>query len=323
MKIFITGASGFIGSNIVKILAGQHQFYAMARSEQAAKKISALGAVPVNCDLSSVTPQQLKGCELIVHAAAFTKEWGTQDEFWESTVRGTKKLIDVANEAGVKKFLHISTEAVLFTGQDLNNIDETYPYPSHSPFLYSESKLQAEKLVLNANIPGTFETSVIRPRLVWGPGDQTVLPILVEMIKKNKFMWVNRGSNVTSTTHIYNLVEGIRALINNWKANEIFFITDDETHTYREFLTRYISTQGITPPDKNISRRMIRLMADITEFIWKALRLKSTPPITRLPAYMLSSNFTISHRKATQQINYKPVIHFEEAMNELAKKETR
>jgi nucleoside-diphosphate-sugar epimerase len=320
MKIFITGASGFIGSNIVKILSNQHQFYAMARSEQSVEKVKALGATPVRCDLGNVTVQHLQGCELIIHAAAFTKEWGTREEFWRSTVHGTRQLVDTAKQAGIKKFIHISTEAVLFTGQDLNNIDERYPYPTRSKFLYSESKLEAEKLVLNANIPGTFEVVAVRPRLVWGPGDQTVLPIIVDMVNAKKFMWVNRGTNVTSTTHIYNLAEGIRCLINHWKGNQVYFITDGETHTYREFLTRYLSTRGVVPPDKNIAKGMIRTLADITEFVWKTLGLKSTPPVTRLPAYMLSSNFTISHQKASQEINYQPVISVEEGMKELDEK---
>lgn len=317
MKIFITGASGFIGSHIVNILSKQHQFHAMARSEQAAEKVKALGAIPVICELGKVTKENLAGCEMIIHGAAFTKEWGTKKEFWDTTVAGTEQLLTVARQSGVKKFIHISTEALLFTGQDLNDIDETYPYPVKSRFLYSSSKLEAEKLALGANDGNNFEVSVIRPRLVWGPGDQTVLPILITMIKENKFMWINNGSNVTSTTHILNLVEGIRCLIDNWKPNQVYFITDGETHTYRDFLTQYISTQGITPPDKNISKTLIRATATIVEFVWKTFGIKNTPPITRLPAYMLSSNFTISHRKAARELNYKPVIGFAEAISAL------
>lgn len=148
MKIFITGASGFVGGSIVTRLAKEHQFYAMARTEQTAKKIKASGAIPVISELGNVTVENLNNCELIIHAAAFTKEWGSKEEFWKTTIDGTKQLLEVARKAGVKKFIHISTEAVLFVGQDLNNIDESYPYPAKSEFLYSESKLEAEKLAL-------------------------------------------------------------------------------------------------------------------------------------------------------------------------------
>jgi nucleoside-diphosphate-sugar epimerase len=317
MKIFVTGASGFVGGSLVERLCNEHTFYAMARSEKAAEKVKQLGAIPVLCELGKVKEENLSGCEMVIHSAAFIKEWGTRKEFWETTVEGTRQLLDVSRKAGVKKFIQISTEALLFTGQDLNNVDETYPYPTQSKFLYSESKLEAEKLALASNAPG-FEVSVIRPRLVWGPGDQTVLPVLINMIKQNKFFWINGGKNITSHTHIYNTVEGIRCLINNWKGNEVYFITDEEVHSYKEFLTKYINTQGITIKDKSLPKGVARFMADIMESIWKLFNLKSTPPITKFPAYMMSSNFIINIAKAKKDLHYKPVIDFESAMQELS-----
>lgn len=161
MNIFITGASGFIGSYIVKGLTTEHTFYAMARSSNSAQKVASLGAIPVICELGQVKEEHLQHCDIIIHVAAFTKEWGTKEEFWETTVQGTKQLLEIAQEAGIKRFLHISTEAVLFVGRDLNNIDETYPYPIKSKFLYSESKLEAEKLVLAAQKERKFEVMVI------------------------------------------------------------------------------------------------------------------------------------------------------------------
>jgi nucleoside-diphosphate-sugar epimerase len=317
MNIFITGASGFIGGSIVERLSDKHTFYAMCRSESSMEKVRKLGAIPVNCELGKVEEKHLQNCDLIIHAAAFTKEWGSRGEFWATTVEGTKQLIEIAKQSGVKKFLHISTEAILFIGEDLNDIDENFPYPKKSKFLYSESKLEAEKLVMNSNEMGSFEVMVIRPRLVWGPGDQTVLPILLNMIKENKYTWINNGSNKTSTTHIYNLVEGIKCALNNWMPHQIYFITDDEISTYKEFLTRYISTQNLIPPNKSIPKGIVRFVANFVESIWTIFKLKSTPPITRLPAYMLSSNFTISHAKAIKDLGYKPIISMAEAMEQL------
>lgn len=318
MRIFITGASGFVGSHILQRLKGQHEFYAMARSQSSADKVAALGATPVMCDLGNVKPKHLNNCDAIIHAAAFTKEWGKKSEFWEPTVNGTKQLLEVAKASGIKKFLHISTEALLFTGQDLQDIDESYPYPEKSKFNYSETKLEAEKAVLAANEPGKFEVMVLRPRFVWGPNDQTVLKVLVEMVQQGKFMWVNGGINKTSTVHIYNVVEGVRCALENWKAGSLYFITDGEISTYKSFLTQYIETQGVTPPDKSISKGLARFAADTCEFIWNTLGIKSKPPVTKLAAYMMSSDFTISHEKATKEINYKPIIDIKTGMEELS-----
>lgn len=317
MNIFITGASGFIGSNIVKELSNKHTFYAMCRTISAAEKVKEIGAIPVYCELGKVEEIHLQNCDTIIHAAAFTKEWGTRGEFWKTTVEGTKQLLEIAKKSGIKRFLHISTEAVLFVGNDMNNIDESYPLPIKSKFLYAESKLEAEKLVMNSNSNGIFEVMVIRPRLVWGPGDQTILPIMINMIKQNKFTWINNGSNKTSTTHIYNLTYGIKCALENWKSNEIYFITDNEISTYKDFFTKYISTQNVTPPNKSIPSFAIRLAANLVEFIWITFRLKTQPPITKMPAYLLSSNFTISCRKAINELGYRPIITLEEAILEL------
>ncbi|MCP9765679.1 NAD-dependent epimerase/dehydratase family protein [Lacihabitans soyangensis] len=317
MNIFITGASGFIGSNIVKRLSAHNTFYAMCRTEFAAEKVRLIGAIPVYCELGHVEAKHLNNCDMIIHAAAFTKEWGTREEFWQTTVDGTKQLIEIAKKSKIKRFLHISTEAVLFVGNDLNYIDESYPLPKKSKFLYSESKLESEKLVLNSNLDGVFEVMVIRPRLVWGPGDQTILPILVNMVKLNKFTWINDGSNKTSTTHIYNLIEGIKCALENWRSNQIYFITDKEISTYKDFLSRYIATKKAFPSDKNISKFVVRTLANVVEFFWQIFKIKNTPPITRLAAYMLSSNFTINHQKAIIDLGYKPVITLDEAFREL------
>lgn len=317
MKLFITGASGFIGGALVQALAGEHALVAMARSEAAARKVEALGARAVRCDLADVSAAHLAGCEAVIHAAAFTKEWGTRAEFWAATVHGTQRLLAAARAAGVKRFLHISTEAVLFTGQDLKDIDETYPLPRRSRFLYSESKLEAEKAVVAANVPGVFETVVVRPRLVWGPGDVTVLPVLVEQVRTGKFVWIDHGRNRTSTTHIANLVAGVRCALERGRGGEVYFLTDGEVHSYKDFLTAYLATQGVTVADKSLPKWLVRSASVLIEAAWRLLRRTDTPPLTRLVAYMLSSDFTIRHNKATRELGYRPVISVAEGMRAL------
>ncbi|MFM1753775.1 MAG: hypothetical protein RLZZ236_714 [Bacteroidota bacterium] len=318
MKIFITGASGFIGGQIVSKLCLKHDFVAMARSKESEELVKSYGATPVICKLGAVKKEHLADCEMVIHAAAFTKEWGSKKDYWQTTVEGTRQLLEIAKEAGIKKIIHISTEAILFTGKDLNEIDESYPYPSKSNFLYSESKLEAEKLALSMN-NDDFQVSVIRPRLVWGPGDQTILPVVIDMVEKGKFMWINNGLNITSHTHIYNLVHGVDCLITNWHQNEIFFITDEETHSYKFFFTNYLETVGVNPSTKSIPKWFIRFLASLIEFLWKLLNIKVQPPLTRFSAYMLSSSFTISSKKASTLLGYKPIISFNEAIENLKK----
>ena len=81
MEIFITGASGFIGGAIAKALSNDHNVRAMSRSEQSDEGLRALNVTPVRCELGAVKPEHLTGCEVVIHCAAFVKQWGTREEF--------------------------------------------------------------------------------------------------------------------------------------------------------------------------------------------------------------------------------------------------
>ncbi|MEN8184836.1 MAG: NAD-dependent epimerase/dehydratase family protein, partial [Myxococcota bacterium] len=175
MRIFVTGASGFIGGAIARRLAGGHTVFAMSRSAASDVVVKELGAEPVRCDLDSLEPGALPEVDAVVHCAAWVEPWGTREETWRINVEGTDRLLAAARAASVRRFVHMSTEAVLWRGQHLRDIDETHPYPTSTPFLYAETKAEAERRVLAANGDGGLATVVLRPRLVWGPGDRTIV----------------------------------------------------------------------------------------------------------------------------------------------------
>lgn len=307
MKVFITGASGFVGSALAQKLKKQHTLFAMSRSEKSDAAIKKMGAKPVRCELGKVNPGDLKGIDVVVHAAAFVEQWGTKVDFWNANVTGTEQLIAAAKAAKVKRFIFIGTEACLFHGQDMIDIDETYPYPENTPFLYSLTKGEAEKRVIAAN-EKNFQTLSIRPRLVWGTGDKTILPVLVDMIQKKKFMWMDHGAKDTDTTHIVNLVHAVELGLKKGRGGEVYFVTDGERTTFRSFLGRYLSTQGITPPEKSIPGSVARFLASLIEGVWKLLRLKGEPPLTRFAAAIMSRHCTIRIDKIKRDMGYKPVI---------------
>ncbi len=307
MKIFITGASGFVGSALVTALRKKHKLSAMSRSAKNDAAIEKLGATPIRSELGKVTVDELRGIDVIIHAAAHVEQWGNKDDFWRVNVIGTQQLLSAAAAAKVKRFIFIGTEAALFHGQDMLSIDETYPYPKKSPYLYSQTKAAAEKLVLKASTD-KFETLSIRPRLVWGTGDKTILPVLADMIKKKRFMWMDGGAKDTDTTHIFNLVHAVELALKKGRGGEAYFVTDGEPTTFRSFLTRYLATQGITPPGKSIPGAVARALAYVIEGIWKLLRLRSEPPLTRFAAAIMSRHCTIRIDKIRKDLGYKPAI---------------
>ncbi len=209
MKIFVTGGSGFVGGHLIEALArAGHETLALARSDHAAAVVRGYGATPVRGALGEVSAALIGGAEAVIHAAAVTEEWGTRAEFWSGNVTGTANLLAAARDAGVRRFVYVGTEAALFVGRDLVGVDEEAPYPARHHYLYSETKAEAERLVLAAAAEG-FATVSIRPRLVWGPRDATVLPTILRMAAAGSYAWIDGGAARTSTTHVANAVHAL------------------------------------------------------------------------------------------------------------------
>jgi nucleoside-diphosphate-sugar epimerase len=289
----------------------------MARSDRSRKVVEELGATAVPCALGAVEAGALEDVDAVVHAAARAEDWGTRAQFWAANVDGTKQLLDVARRAGVKRFVFVGTEAALFDGRDLVDVDETYPYPTDQRFLYSETKAEAERLVLAANADG-FTTISIRPRFVWGPRDQSILPTVVEMIEKKNFSWIDGGTFRTSTTHVANLVHAIELALEKGRGGEAYFVADEGTPTLRDFLTRYVETQGVTAPAKSLPKLLARPGAVLVHGLWSALAPGRRPPLTRFAIYMMSANVTVRCDKAKAELGYTPVVGVEEGLAAMA-----
>jgi len=307
MRIFVTGASGFVGGHVAEALAKRFVVRAMARSERADAAVRALGAEPVRCDLATVRAEHLAGCDVVVHCAAFVEEWGTRAQFWEGNVEGTTRLLEAARAAGVSRFVHIGTEAALFDGSDLIDIDESRPYPATQPFLYGETKAEAERRVLAADAPG-FATLSLRPRLVWGPRDATVLPAVLRAARAGSFAWIDGGARRTSTTHVDNLVAAVEAALTRGGGGRAYFVADDGVRSLREFLSALAATEGATLPARSVPGWLARAMAAVVEVTWRALGRSDAPPMTRFAASMLSAEVTVRTGRARAELGYVPVV---------------
>lgn len=309
MKIFITGGSGFVGGAFIKAYGYTHEIIAMSRSEKSDAKLIPLGAKPIRCSLGKITPSHLQGCEIVMHCAAYVGEWGPWANYEAANVDGTQQILDAAREAGVKRFVHMSTESTLFYGQHMREIDETAPLALTSPFPYSRTKAYAEKLVTEANdAENGFTTISLRPRMIWGPDDQTIMAAVKDMALAGKFMWIDGGKAITSTTHIANLISAMEIALTKGKGGEAYFILDEGHISIRDFLSSYLATQGVDLGTKSVPGLLVRGLANLTEPIWRALKSTSPPPATKFAANIMSKDCTLIGTKARTELGYRPVI---------------
>jgi hypothetical protein len=315
MKIFITGASGFVGGAFLKDFAKNHDVAAMSRSEKSDAAIKALGATPVRSALGEVTPELLKGFDAVVHCAAYVEEWGPWADYWRVNVDGTKQLLAAAKTASVKRFVHVGTEAALFHGQHMRGVDETYPLSLNSPYPYSRTKAHAEKAVRAANDPvAGFATVVVRPRFVWGPGDQTILPVVKAMVEKGQFAWIGGGRNKTSTTYIGNLTYAMNLALTKGQGGQAYFVLDGPPVVFRDFMTKMLQAAGIVAPTRTVPGWLVRTIAYLGETAYRALGLKSKPPLTRFTANIMSRDCILIDAKARKEMGYAPPFTVEQGL---------
>jgi nucleoside-diphosphate-sugar epimerase len=317
---FVTGGSGFIGGRLIERLrADGHAVRALARSEGAAHKVRSRGAEPVSGDLDD--PQALRtgaeGCEYAFHAAAALGDWGKREEFQRVNVDGTRNVLAACADAGVRRFIHVGTEAALLAGHPLVGVDETAPLRPDSPALYSATKAQAEQLVIAANRDGSFETVVVRPRFVWGRGDATLLPTMTEMVRAGRFAWIGGGNHLTSITHVDNTVEGLVLGARTGRPGQAYFVTDGDPVVFREFVSQLLQTQGVQPPTRSLPAGLAGSVAVAGETAWRLLPLPGRPPLTRFAYWVSSQECTIRIDKARSELGYEPVKSREEGLAEL------
>jgi nucleoside-diphosphate-sugar epimerase len=317
--VFVTGGSGFIGGRLIERLrADGHAVRALARSPSAAERVRARGAEPVDGDLADLAAMRTgaEGCELAFHAAATLGDWGKQEDFERGNVEGTSNALRACADAGVRRFVHVGTEAALLAGEPLVNVDETAPLRPDSPALYSATKARAEQAVLAANADG-FETVVVRPRFVWGVGDTTSLPVLVEMARSGRLAWIDGGLHRTSTTHVDNTVEGLVLGATRGRPGNAYFVTDGEPVVFREFVSELLATQSATAPSRSIPGWAASALARAGEAIWRFLPLPGQPPLTRFAYWVSAQECTIRIDKAREQLGYEPLKSIPEGLAEL------
>ncbi len=320
-QAFVTGGSGFVGGALIERLRSEGwEVRALARSERAAERVRELGAEPVGGDLDDRAALSVgaEGCEVAFHAAAKVEDWGDPADFERLNVRGTQNVIDACREAGVRRLVHVGTEAALMAGQPLRNVDESAPLRPDSAAMYSSSKAKAEQLVRAANGDG-LETVVVRPRFVWGRGDTSLLPQIIEMVRSGRFRWVGGGRQLTATTHIDNTVEGLWLGATKAPAGGVYFVTDGEPVVFREFLTNMLGTQGVTIPDKSVPPGVAKLAAASAERVWRLLKRPGSPPLTRFAVWVSAQECTIDISRAERELGYRPVMSREEGLAELSR----
>lgn len=317
-RIFVTGASGYVGRNLIRYFVGRGiEVAALVRSEASEQVARTLGAIPHRGDiLGGGLVALMQGCDALVHAAADTDHGPATERQQQVNEVGTRAVMEAARAANIGKVVHLSTESVLATGKPLINVDETLSLPRKFAGGYSRSKAAAERITLDCNAP-EFPVVVLRPRFVWGRDDTTALPALVDAVRSGKFAWISGGNYMTSTTHIANICVAVDRALANGRGGEVYFISDGEPVAFRTFVSALLETQGLSVPEKSVPRGMVRTVAAIGDLLARLSGGKIVPPLT-LQSYATSAvEISLDISKARRELDYGPVVSRKQGLEEL------
>lgn len=320
-SLLVTGASGFLGRNIVRgFVAGGHAVRGLVRSDASADFVRQIGAEPVRGDIMDRASLEaaMQGAAALVHAAADTHHGRATPQQMRTNIEGTQNVYAAARAAGIRRAVHISTEAVLMDGKPIVYADETWPIPQKSAGGYSRSKADAERVALAANGAG-LEVIVMRPRFVWGRDDTTALPQLVAAARSGKLVWFDGGNYLTSTTHIANAVEGVRLCLEKGRGGEVYFVTDGEDIAFRPWITALLATQGIDLSKvKTMPRSLMKIIVAAGEVLASLTGGAISGPIDRQEYATVGNTVTLNIAKARRELGYEPVMTREQGLAELA-----
>lgn len=319
-QVFVTGGSGFVGQNLIPLLLEQgYQVKALARSAQAIQKVESVGAIAIKGDLNDAKALEIgiKDVATVFHLAASVDFFASEKELKKLHVEGTELLLRVARKAGVRKFVYLGAASVIMNGKPIANADETY-VSKHLIDGYSRTKLQAEKLVLSAKATH-FQTISLRPPLIWGKGDPNTLPAIMDAVKKGRMQFIDGGQHRFVTCHVTNVCQALILAAQSEQSGKAYFLTDGETPVFKDFIKKYVATQGVEVPDKHVSLRMAKTVASIMEFVWKTFRLKGHPPLYKGLVNALGLEFITNDTRARQELGYKTFVTIEQGLNQMRK----
>ncbi len=317
--VFITGGSGYVGRNLIRMLVKQGaSVRALARSSKSERVVKELGAHPISGDMldENGLSTGLEGAEYLIHAAANTSHSGYSAEQNRANIEGTSLIYRIAREKNVAKVLQISTEAVLLNGKPLVNADETTPMPTSWGGGYSQTKAKAEQIALAAS-DDVMSVVVIRPRFVWGRDDTSALPQLKSAAETGRLAWIGGGRYLTSTTHVDNLCHGALLALQKGRAGEVYFLSDGSPVVFREFISALLETQGIKPPQRSIPRFLIRLLLLLGGGLSRLTGGRINSPISLQEYATIGVEVTLNIAKAQSKLGYEPQISRDEGLADL------
>lgn len=314
MKILITGGTGPLGARLARhLLTHGHHVVILGRNLAPVTDLIQAGATPIQADLRDrdAIVRACAGHEAVVHAGALSAAWGRRQDFFAINVDGTQAVIDGCLTYGVRRLVYVSSPSVVFDGRDVVNGREDMPYAQRHLSTYSLTKKIGEDLV-KANRP-RLETVILRPKAIFGPGDRTLVPRLVDAARRGRLVIPGDGANRVDLTYVDNVIHALALTLDAPRAiGGIYTITNGEHPRLWDIIHQVLAAQGLSTQLRRIPVRLALAAAQAQE--WRAALTGHAPTLTRYSVLLLARTQTYDITAAQRDLGYQPQVSLAEGV---------
>ncbi|MDC7956289.1 NAD(P)-dependent oxidoreductase [Fusobacterium simiae] len=305
MKILLTGATGFLGKYVIDELKNNnYKIIAFGRNEKIGQTLidKDVEFYKGNIENKEDLLKASQNCSAVIHAAALSTVWGKWKNFYNINVLGTKNVVEVCEEKNLK-LVFVSSPSIYAGAKDQLNVKEDEAPKENNLNFYIKSKIMAENLIKSSNLDYT----IIRPRGLFGIGDTSIIPRLLDLNKKIGIPLFVDGKQKVDITCVENVAYSLRlALENNKYSREIYNITNDEPIEFKEILTLFFNEIGTKGKYLKWNYNLILPLVSFLEKFYKFFGIEKEPPLTKYTLYLMRYSQTLNIDKAKRELGYYP-----------------
>ena len=321
MEILVTGGGGFLGQAIIHRLLGRGD-RVRTLNRRHYPELEAAGVVCYQGDIADekAVGSAAKGVEAVIHVAAKAGSGLIRSDFYNANVIGTQNVLSACARFDIPYLVHTSSPSVVHSGGDIEGGDESLPYATHFTAPYPETKALAEQAVLAKQDSG-LKACALRPHLIWGPGDNQLLPRLIER-NRGPGIRLPAPQKLIDTVYVDNAAQAhllaLEALIRgSGAAGRAFFISNNEPIPIGEMMSRLLSAVGEVPQIRTVSPLIANLIAYGVEGVWRVTGRSSEPPLSRFVVEHLSTAHWYRLDQAKQYLGYEPQVSLSQGFERL------